>query len=318
MNVKPAKQQKADGARAKVRALKSKPKTTPRAKKLRNISDVRRFFHRNETPIYFISATNFNLLGIDEWCRNFKFINYIDCYDGRHPNTFVPSEAAHPEFESIEDINAYLLEHKEVIDFIKSRGKNPKAVFLMFDERVEEICKELGLEVWFPKAGLRESIDDKIETVRIGNKAGVPSVPNVLSEIESWQHLKQVAKPIGGDLVLQSAFGDSGHTTFFIKNERDFRRHESEIVGQGEIKVMKRIECRGAAIEACATKKGTIVGPLMTELVGFPSRGSFLRSFRCRRADLGEARLCIKGLPRQKSGGSRGVEQGLCRSKKTS
>ena len=32
---------------------------------LRNISEIRRFFHRNEDPIYFISATNFNLLGLD-------------------------------------------------------------------------------------------------------------------------------------------------------------------------------------------------------------------------------------------------------------
>ena len=34
--------------------------------KLNNISEIRRFFHRNDHPIYFISATNFNLLGIDE------------------------------------------------------------------------------------------------------------------------------------------------------------------------------------------------------------------------------------------------------------
>jgi hypothetical protein len=33
---------------------------------------------------------------------------------------------------------------------------------------------------------------------------------------------------------------------------------------------MKRIRCRGAALEACVTRHGTIVGPLMTELVGFP------------------------------------------------
>ena len=58
------------------------------------ISDIRRYFHRNETPIYFISATNFNLLGMDEWCKSFKFITYIDCFDGRHPNLFVPSEGA--------------------------------------------------------------------------------------------------------------------------------------------------------------------------------------------------------------------------------
>ncbi|MDX1461348.1 MAG: hypothetical protein R3348_09865, partial [Xanthomonadales bacterium] len=94
-------------------------------KTLKGISFVRRFFHRNERPIYFISATNFNLLGMDEWVRNFRYINYIDCYDGRHPNVFVPNEAPHPEFESIEDINNYLLEHKEVVDYVKRRSANP-------------------------------------------------------------------------------------------------------------------------------------------------------------------------------------------------
>ena len=250
-------------------------------KALKNMSEVRRFFHRNETPIYFISATNFNLLGIDEWVKNFKYINYIDCFDGRHPNVLIPSEAPHAEFQSIEDINNYLLSHKEVVDFVGARGKKPRFVFLMFDDKTEALARELGAEVWFPRARLRTRVDNKIETVRIGNKAGVPSVPNALSKIESWEHLCEIAKEskLGNDLVLQSAFGDSGHTTFFIKTERDYRQHESEIVGQGEIKVMKRISCRGSAIEACATRQGTIVGPLMTELVGFkeltPYRGGW-------------------------------------------
>ena len=47
----------------------SKKKT--KEKPLRGISDIRRFFYKNETPVYFISATNFNLLGADEWVRNF-------------------------------------------------------------------------------------------------------------------------------------------------------------------------------------------------------------------------------------------------------
>ena len=270
MNAKATKAKTAKKKSAAKRRAKPVKRAAPAKDRLKNISEVRRYFHRNEDPIFFISATNFNLLGIDEWCRNYKYINYLDCYDGRHPNTFVPTEQPHPEFESIEDINAYLLEHKEVIDFIKSKGGKPKAVFLMFDERVEKLCKELGIEVWFPKAKLREQMDHKIETVRIGDKAGVPSVPNVLSEVKDWDHLRKVSKSLGNDLVLQSAFGDSGHTTFFIKTERDFRRHEHDIVGQGEIKIMKRLRCRGSAIEACATKQGTIVGPLMTELVGFP------------------------------------------------
>ena len=89
---------------------------------LRGISDIRRYFFRNKTPTYFISATNFNLLGMDEWVRNFHFINYIDCFDGEHPHVFVPSEKPHQEFTCIEDINNYLLEHKEVVDFLEARG----------------------------------------------------------------------------------------------------------------------------------------------------------------------------------------------------
>ena len=250
-------------------------------KKLRNISEIRRYFHTNNSPIYFISATNFNLLGLDEWVKNFKYINYLDCYDGRHPNVMSPTEAPHAEFQSIEDINNYLLSHKEVVDYIAARGEKPKFVFLMFDEKTEKLAKQLGAEVWFPKAKLRSRVDNKIETVRIGDKAGVPSAPNTLAEVHSWSNLQELAKDarLGDDLVLQSAYGDSGHTTFFIKTEDDFRRHEHEIIGQGEIKIMKRLVCRGSAIEACATKQGTIVGPLMTELVGFkeltPYRGGW-------------------------------------------
>ncbi|MEM6971628.1 MAG: biotin carboxylase [Pseudomonadota bacterium] len=250
-------------------------------KTLKNISEIRRFFHRNESPIYFVSATNFNLLGIDEWVKNFKYINYLDCFDGRHPNVLVPGEIPHEEFQSIEDINNYLLQHKEVVDYVGGRGNKPKFVFLMFDDKTEKLAKQLGAEVWFPKAKLREKCDNKIETVRIGNKAGVPSVPNTLSEVKDYAHLKKICEKakLSHDLVLQSAFGDSGHTTFFIKSEADFRKHEHEIVGQGEIKIMKRIDCRGSAIEACSTKQGTIVGPLMTELVGFkeltPYRGGW-------------------------------------------
>jgi hypothetical protein len=272
---KPAAKKAVKKTPAKKSAARKKPVT------LRNISEIRRHFHRNTTPIFFVSATNFNLLGMDEWVRNFKFINYIDCYDGQHPNVLCPTELPHPEFQSIEDINNYLLQHKEVVDYIEGRGKKPKLVFLMFDENTEKLAKQIGAEVWFPKAKLRSRVDNKIETVRIGNKAGVPSVPNTLAEVKDWDHLLKIVDKagIGRDLVLQSAYGDSGHTTFFIKSEADFRRHADEIVGQGEIKIMKRINCRGTALEACVTKQGTIVGPLMTELVGFkeltPYRGGW-------------------------------------------
>ncbi len=239
-------------------------------KVLKGISDIRRFFYKNETPIYFISATNFNLLGADEWVKGFKFICYIECFDGLHPNVFSPKEEMpHEEFQSIEDINNYLLEHKEVVEFLESRGKKGKGLFLMFDEKTEKLAKMNGLEVCFPSAQMRTSMDNKVNTNRIAEKAGVPCVPNVLTPIKNYKQLKKVAKKLGDDLVIQTPFGDSGHTTFFISSEEDFLKYEQEIIEEKEVKVMKRIDCRGSAIEACVTRHGTIVAPLMTELVGF-------------------------------------------------
>jgi carbamoylphosphate synthase large subunit len=269
------------------RATASKRKPTIKAKKkavastLKGVSDIRRFFYRNEVPIYFISATNFNLLGADEWIKGFKFITYIDCFDGLHPNLMSPrNEEPHEEFQSIEDINNYLLVHSEVRDFIEGRrpstslrtgGSKGKAMFLMFDEKTEALAKKAGLEVIFPSARMRSFMDNKVNTNRVAEKAGVPCVPYVLHPVKNFEHLMQVAAKgkLGNDLVVQTPYGDSGHTTFFIKTESDYAKCAKEIEAEKECKVMKRINCRGAAMEACVTRNGTIVAPLMTELVGF-------------------------------------------------
>ena len=90
----------------------------------------------------------------------------------------------------------------------------------MFDEKTEELCAELGLQVCFPTAALRNEIDDKVETTRIADRAGVQSVPNVLARVESYKALRKVSKALGDDLVIQTAYGDSGHTTFFVSRHR--------------------------------------------------------------------------------------------------
>ncbi len=60
--------------------------------KLRGVSDLREFFRTNQTPVYFVSPTAFNLLGIDRWVRNFHYVTYFDSFEGSHPNVFVPAD----------------------------------------------------------------------------------------------------------------------------------------------------------------------------------------------------------------------------------
>src|ERR687886_2346960 len=56
---------------------------------LRGVSDIRGFFRTNRTPIFFVSPTAFNLLGIDRWVRGFHYVNYFDSFEGSHPRVFV-------------------------------------------------------------------------------------------------------------------------------------------------------------------------------------------------------------------------------------
>ena len=192
--------------------------------------------------------------------RRFTYVNYYDSFDGTHPNVFVPTHHAPPTFDSIEEINAYLLSHKEVIDRIGAAGGG-KGLFLMFDAEVERLAREAGLEVAFPSAELRTRLDSKIETTRLGNEAGVPSVPNVLGRARSYEGLVSLARgaDLGDDLVVQTPYGDSGQTTFFIASEEDWDEHHDQLVDE-HLKVMKRIECRESAIEGVITRHGTLVG----------------------------------------------------------
>ncbi len=73
---------------------------------------------------------------------------------------------------------------------------------------------------------------------------------------------------LGSDLVVQTPYGDSGRTTFFIKSEDDWDKYAAKMRDQ-DLKVMKRINHLPGTIEGCATRHGTMVGPVMTDITGF-------------------------------------------------
>ncbi|MDX6519990.1 MAG: hypothetical protein QOF08_595 [Gaiellales bacterium] len=238
---------------------------------LNGMADIRAFFRTNETPIHFVSPTAFNLLGLDRWVRNFFYVNYYDSFQGHHPRVFVPQERPPREFQSIEEICNYLLGHKEVVDFLDSKGRGGKATFVMFDEETERCAAEAGLEIIHPPAALRGRLDSKIVTTQIGNDADVPSVPNVLGRAADYQQLRELAEGagLGDDLVVQTPYGDSGRTTFFVKSRDDWDRYEDDLATQ-ELKVMRRIRPFEVCVEAVITRHGTLVGPYVASLVGYP------------------------------------------------
>jgi len=250
------------------------PASSHTGRPLRNISEVRHFFRTNEVPVYFVGATPFNLLGLDRWVRNFFYITYYDGWDGAHPRVFTPKRKPYIEFQSGEEINNWLLVNPEVRAYMSRQaphGQRPKVAMVFFDAQTEGICEELGYDLILPSTELRAHLDSKIVTTRLGNEVGAASVPNVLVTVEEYEGLVEAASAagLGTDLVVQTAYGDSGKTTFFIEDETGWKRHRSDIVGN-EVKVMKRINNRPVAVEAVLTRSGTIVGPFMSELTGHP------------------------------------------------
>jgi hypothetical protein len=71
--------------------------TSPRGEALmtfRTLSDIRRHFLLEQRPTYFISATNFNLLGIDEWVNRFTCDQLHRLFRRPHPNVVRARRAA--------------------------------------------------------------------------------------------------------------------------------------------------------------------------------------------------------------------------------
>ena len=114
---------------------------------LRGISEIRAYFRTNPTPVYFVSPTPFNLLGIDRWLRNF-FLTSPTTTRSRAPirGVFAPQDRPHTEFESMEEICTYLLRDPEVLQRIRRGGPGGKAVFVMFDAETERRRRGRGLE----------------------------------------------------------------------------------------------------------------------------------------------------------------------------
>jgi biotin carboxylase len=242
---------------------------TPERPTLRGLSEIYRFFRENQTPIYFVSPTAYNILGIDDWVSAMRYVCYFDSFDGAHDHIFVPSHAGPREFETFESVNTYLLGHKEVIDHIQDRGPG-YVLFVMFDEETERLADQLGLTIALPPRELRERIDSKIETTRLGDEAGVPSAPNIMTRADSFDDLMAQAGSagLGTRLVVQLPYGDSGRTTFFIEKPEDWDKYSENLVGE-DLKVMKNIRHLPGTVEACATRHGTLVGPVQVDLTGF-------------------------------------------------
>ena len=276
-------------------------------RRLKNISEVRHFFRTNDVPILFFGATPFNLLGLDRWVRNFTYITYYDAWDGAHPRVFTPSQQAlpgirerrgdqqlaadqrrgarphrrrHPPWRATQGRDGVLQQRNR--GHLQGAGLRP-------DPARRKPAPAPGFQDRHHPAGQRGRRTKRSERADPRRRLGGPA------------RCAEKAG-LGDELVVQTPYGDSGKTTFFISSEADWKKHSADIVGE-EIKVMRRINNRPVAVEAVLTRCGTIVGPFMSELIGYkrltPSRGGWCGNEMFPEVLTGESRRTATQLVRR-------------------
>lgn len=241
---------------------------------LRTLQEVKDFLAESRQPIFYVSRSATNLVGVDRVSRGFHYVTLSDSWDGAHPRAFSPTNVPSLAPRGNLDVVNWLLKNDQVQAYIRQHtpaGYTPQIVIAMFDAKTEALCEQLGYNLIMPKVALRERLDSKIVTTELGNDAGTPSAPNLITTVTDWNDFsaQAAAADLSDNLVVQLAYGDSGRTTYFIKSRADFDRVAAEITGP-TIKIMRYINHQPLATEAIITRSGTVVGPVLRENTGHP------------------------------------------------
>ena len=141
---------------------------------------------------------------------------------------------------------------------------------MFFDEETESLAADAGLEITLAFAELRHRLDSKIVTTQLADEAGVPSVPNVLGRAESYEELLALARrPDWATTWWCRPLTATPARPPSSSARRRLGQGRGRHAGQ-ELKVMRRIDPRAVAVEASAHPPWHVVGPLMTDLTGYP------------------------------------------------
>ena len=81
------------------------------------------FLNKNEAQYFFISGTNFNLMNMHQWVKNWHDYNIINCYDDNCPSVNIPHLSGDEYFNSIEDINQFILASSELKESVAKYNK---------------------------------------------------------------------------------------------------------------------------------------------------------------------------------------------------
>ena len=214
---------------------------------LRGVPEIRRFFRTNETPVYFVSATAFNLLGIDRWVRDLPLRQLLRLVRRAPPARLRPARIASRRRSTRSRRSATTCSaHKEVVDCVEAAGGG-KAVFLMFDEETERLAERGRARGRVPAGGAAAParLEDRDDPARRTRPACRASRTCSAARRPTTSCSRSPRAP--GSARTSSCRRRTATPARRRSSSRppaDWDEHAEELVDE-DLKVMKRIDCRG-------------------------------------------------------------------------
>jgi len=96
-----------------------------------------------------------------------------------------------------------------------------------------------------------------------------------VAPLRSWADVEPWLSLAGGRIVVQAEFGHSGQTTWFISSCSDYAPLADVLAALRRLRISRYVSCDSLTVDACATRNGTVMGPLLHEFTGVPTLTPF-------------------------------------------
>jgi acetyl-CoA carboxylase biotin carboxylase subunit len=158
----------------------------------------------------------------------------------------------------------------KIIEIAQKAGVDalhPGYGFLSERANFAQACQEAGIIFIGPPASAIEAMGDKVRAKQIARAAGVPLVPGIDREAESWQEAAEVAAKIGYPVIIKASAGGGGKGMRVVRSadeiEAAFGSATREAVGAfgyGGVYVEKLLEnVKHVEIQVLADTHGNVV-----------------------------------------------------------
>lgn len=215
---------------------------------------------------YFFSPGNHIFSGIEQHNDNVALVCFRDSTEGASQSTLALPGCSMGERGSIAGITQTLLEVLSQHQLVCL--DNLKSSFYVHDNELLGTAISLNMNVCHPARQVLSLLDNKLSATQFVQSIGVPCIPYKFMELNQYADLEMIKGELSDDVVVQLPLGDCGDTTFFISSESDWQHCRESIVGAGQVKIMKRIQAIGFAIEGCVFDDGVLLGPVLEEVTG--------------------------------------------------